>query len=125
MDTLFQVSRRPLSFVLPVMALMGAFIGLFVGPAFGSALIGIIFGSLVAVILAYGITATDYLKPNVVRLLLPILLAGFGFFLLGPFGSFCGAFIGWFFGWFFYWIYEGGYRVKLHAYLTSNQVLWH
>jgi len=125
MDTLFQVSRRPLSFVLPVMALMGAFIGLFVGPAFGSALIGIIFGSLVAVILAYGITATDYLKPNVVRLLLPIFLAGFGFFLLGPFGSFCGAFIGWFFGWFFYWIYEGGYRVKLHAYLTSNQVLWH
>jgi len=125
MDTLFQVSRRPLSFVLPVMALMGAFIGLFVGPAFGSALIGIIFGSLVAVILAYGITATDYLKPNVVRLLLPVLLAGFGFFLLGPFGSFCGAFIGWFFGWFFYWIYEGGYRVKLHAYLTSNQVLWH
>lgn len=125
MDTLFQVSRRPLSFVLPVMALMGSFIGLFVGPAFGSALIGIIFGSLVAVILAYGITATDYLKPNVVRLLLPILLAGFGFFLLGPFGSFCGAFIGWFFGWFFYWIYEGGYRVKLHAYLTSNQVLWH
>tara|TARA_B100000809_G_C15107892_1_gene519417 strand:+ start:740 stop:1954 length:1215 start_codon:yes stop_codon:yes gene_type:complete len=125
MDTLFQVSRRPLSFVLPVMALMGAFIGLFVGPAFGSALIGIIFGSLVAVILAYGITATDYLKPNVVRLLLPVLLAGFGFFLLGPFGSFCGAFIGWFFGWFFYWIYDGGYRVKLHAYLTSNQVLWH
>ena len=125
MDTLFQVSRRPLSFVLPVMALMGAFIGLFVGPAFGSALIGIIFGPLVAVILAYGITATDYLKPNVVRLLLPVLLAGFGFFLLGPFGSFCGAFIGWFFGWFFYWIYEGGYRVKLHAYLTSNQVLWH
>tara|TARA_B100000780_G_scaffold199772_1_gene141400 strand:- start:1225 stop:2439 length:1215 start_codon:yes stop_codon:yes gene_type:complete len=125
MDTLFQVSRRPLSFVLPVMALMGAFIGLFVGPAFGSALIGIIFGSSVAVILAYGITATDYLKPNVVRLLLPVLLAGFGLFLLGPFGSFCGAFIGWFFGWFFYWIYEGGYRVKLHAYLTSNQVLWH
>ena len=125
MDTLFQVSRRPLSFVLPVMALMGAFIGLFVGPAFGSALIGIIFGSLVAVILSYGITATDYLKPNLVRLLLPLLLAGFGFFLLGPFGSFCGALIGWFFGWFFYWIYEGGYRVKLHAYLTSNQVLWH
>ena len=125
MDTLFQVSRRPLSFVLPVMALMGAFIGLFVGPAFGSALIGIIFGSSVAVILAYGITATDYLKPNVVRLLLPVLLAGFGLFLLGPFGSFCGAFIGWFFGWFFYWIYNGGYRVKLHAYLTSNQVLWH
>tara|TARA_B110000046_G_scaffold31939_1_gene34049 strand:+ start:458 stop:1672 length:1215 start_codon:yes stop_codon:yes gene_type:complete len=125
MNTLFQVSRRPLSFVLPVMGLMGAFIGLFIGPAFGSALIGIIFGSLVAVILAYGISATEYLRPKVVRLLLPVLLAAVGFLLLGLFGSFCGALIGWFFGWFFYWIYEGGYRIKLHAYLTSNQVLWH
>ena len=125
MDTLFQVSRRPLSFVLPVMGLMGAFIGLFIGPAFGSALIGIMLGSLVAVILAYGITATEYLRPKVVRLLLPVLLAALGFLLLGVFGSFCGALIGWFFGWFFYWIYEGGYRIKLHAYLTSNQVLWH
>ena len=125
MDTLFQVSRRPLSFVLPVMGLMGAFIGLFVGPAFGSALIGIMFGSVAAVILAYGITATEYLRPKVVRLLLPVLLAALGFLLLGVFGSFCGALIGWFFGWFFYWIYEGGYRIKLHAYLTSNQVLWH
>ena len=125
MNTLFQVSRRPLSFVLPVMGLMGAFIGLFIGPAFGSALIGIMLGSLVAVILAYGITATEYLRPKVVRLLLPVLLAALGFLLLGVFGSFCGALIGWFFGWFFYWIYEGGYRIKLHAYLTSNQVLWH
>ena len=125
MNTLFQVSRRPLSFVLPVMGLMGAFIGLFIGPAFGSALIGIMFGSLVAVILAYGISATEYLRPKVVRLLLPVLLAALGFLLLGLFGSFCGALIGWFFGWFFYWIYEGGYRIKLHAYLTSNQVLWH
>jgi putative spermidine/putrescine transport system permease protein len=125
MNTLFQVSRRPLSFVLPVMGLMGAFIGLFIGPAFGSALIGIMLGSLVAVILAYGITATEYLRPKVVRLLLPVLLAALGFLLLGLFGSFCGALIGWFFGWFFYWIYEGGYRIKLHAYLTSNQVLWH
>ena len=121
MNTLFQVSRRPLSFVLPVMGLMGAFIGLFIGPAFGSALIGIIFGSLVAVILAYGISATEYLRPKVVRLLLPVLLAALGFLLLGLIGSFCGALI----GWFFYWIYEGGYRIKLHAYLTSNQVLWH
>ena len=125
MNTLFQVSRRPLSFVLPVMGLMGAFIGLFIGPAFGSALIGIMLGSLVAVILAYGISATEYLRPKVVRLLLPVLLAALGFLLLGLFGSFCGALIGWFFGWFFYWIYEGGYRIKLHAYLTSNQVLWH
>ena len=125
MDMFSQVSRRPLSFVLPVMGLMGAFIGLFVGPAFESALIGVIFGSVVSVIFAYGIAVTEYFRPKAVRLFLPTLLAALGFFFLGLVGSFCGALIGWFFGWFFYWIYEGGYRVKLHSYLTSNQVLWH
>ena len=125
MNTYSQMSRQPLSFVLPVMGLMGAFIGLFIGPGFGSALIGIIFGSAVSVILAYGITATEYLRPTAVRLLLPVLLAALGFLLLGLIGSFLGALIGWFFGWFLYWIYEGGYRAKLHSYLTPNQVLWH
>jgi len=125
MDMFSQASRQPLSFVLPVMGLMGAFIGLFVGPAFESALIGVIFGSVVSVIFAYGIAVTEYFRPKAVRLLLPTLLAALGFFFLGLVGSFCGALIGWFFGWFFYWIYEGGYRVKLHSYLTSNQVLWH
>ena len=125
MDMFSQVSRRPLSFVLPVMGLMGAFIGLFVGPAFGSALIGVIFGSVVSVIFAYGIAVTEYFRPKAVRLLLPTLLAALGFFFLGLVGSFCGALIGWFFGWFFYWIYEGGYRAKLHPYLTAGQVLWH
>ena len=102
MDMFSQVSRRPLSFVLPVMGLMGAFIGLFVGPAFGSALIGVIFGSVVSVIFAYGIAVTEYFRPKAVRLLLPTLLAALGFFFLGLVGSFCGALIGWFFGWFFY-----------------------
>ncbi|MEZ7812472.1 MAG: ABC transporter permease [Paracoccaceae bacterium] len=125
MDTFSQVSRGPLSFVLPVMGLMGGFVGLFVGPAFGSTLVGIIFGSAISAIIAYGMTATEYLRPKAVRLLLPILLAALGFLFLGLIGGFFGALIGWFFGWFFYWIYEGGYRVKLHPYLTSNQVLWH
>ena len=34
MDNFSQGARQPLSFVLSVMGLMGAFIGLFVGPAF-------------------------------------------------------------------------------------------
>ena len=104
---------------------MGAFIGLFVGPAFGSALIGMIFGAVILVMLSYVITVTEYLKPKSVRLLLPLLLAALGFLFLGLVGSIFGALTGWFLGWFFYWIYEGGYRVKLHSYLTSNQVLWH
>ena len=125
MDNFSQGARQPLSFVLSVMGLMGAFIGLFVGPAFGSALIGMVFGAVILVVLSYVITVTEYLKPKSVRLLLPVLLAALGFLFLGLVGSIFGALTGWFLGWFFYWIYEGGYRVKLHSYLTSNQVLWH
>jgi hypothetical protein len=58
MDNFSQGARQPLSFVLSVMGLMGAFIGLFVGPAFGSALIGVIFGATISVVLSYGITIT-------------------------------------------------------------------
>ena len=125
MSNLTQGARQPLSFVLSVMGLMGAFIGLFVGPTFGSVLIGVIFGAAISVVLSYGIAVTKYLKPKFVRLLLPVLLAALGWLFLGLVGSIFGALTGWFFGWFFYWIYEGGYRVKLHSYLTSNQVLWH
>ena len=125
MDNFSQGARQPMSFVLSVMGLMGAFIGLFVGPAFGSALIGMVFGAVILVVLSYVITVTEYLKPKSVRLLLPVLLAALGFLFLGLVGSIFGALTGWFLGWFFYWIYEGGYRVKLHSYLTSNQVLWH
>ena len=125
MSNLTQGVRQPLSFVLSVMGLMGAFIGLLVGPTFGSVLIGVIFGAVISVVLSYGIAVTEYLKPKFVRLLLPVLLAALGWLFLGLVGSIFGALTGWFFGWFFYWIYEGGYRVKLHSYLTSNQVLWH
>ena len=125
MSNLTQGARQPLSFVLSVMGLMGAFIGLFVGPTFGSVLIGVIFGAVISVVLSYGIAVTKYLKPKFVRLLLPVLLAALGWLFLGLVGSIFGALTGWFFGWFFYWVYEGGYRVKLHSYLTSNQVLWH
>ena len=125
MSNLTQGVRQPLSFVLSVMGLMGAFIGLFVGPTFGSVLIGVIFGAVISVVLSYGIAVTKYLKLKFVRLLLPVLLAALGWLFLGLVGSIFGALTGWFFGWFFYWVYEGGYRVKLHSYLTSNQVLWH
>ena len=84
MDNFSQGARQPMSFVLSVMGLMGAFIGLFVGPAFGSALIGVIFGATISVVLSYGITITEYLKPKSVRLLLPLLLAALGWFILGP-----------------------------------------
>ena len=120
-----QVSRQPVSFVLPVMGLLGALVGLFFGPTFGSAFIGIVLGTAVSVIIAYGILATDKLSRKAVRALLPVLLAVLGMVVLGLIGALFGALFGWFFGWFLYWIYESEYRVKLHPYLTSGQVLWH
>jgi putative spermidine/putrescine transport system permease protein len=120
-----QVSRQPVSFVLPVMGLLGALVGLFFGPTFGSAFIGIVLGTAVSVIIAYGILATDKLSRKAVRALLPVLLAVLGMVFLGLIGALFGALFGWFFGWFLYWIYESEYRVKLHPYLTSGQVLWH
>ena len=119
-----QVSRRPVAFVLPVMGLMGALVGLFVGPAFGSAVVGIVFGATLSMILAYGIIVTDHLSRKVVRWLLPVLLAVLGLLFIGLTGVLFGALFGWFFGWFVYWIHEGEYRVKLHPYLTAGQVLW-
>jgi putative spermidine/putrescine transport system permease protein len=120
-----QVSRQPVSFVLSVMGLLGALVGLFFGPTFGSAFIGIVLGTAVSVIIAYGILATDKLSRKAVRALLPVLLAVLGMVFLGLIGALFGALFGWFFGWFLYWIYESEYRVKLHPYLTSGQVLWH
>ena len=120
-----QVLRRPVSFVLPMMGLMGGFVGVFFGPTFGSALVGLTLVSTVSVFLAYLIISTQYLSQKVIRLILPVPLAILGLIFLGPISGFFGALYGWFFGWFFYWIYEGGYRAKLHPYLTSGQVLWH
>ncbi|MGY9012401.1 MAG: ABC transporter permease, partial [Rhodobacterales bacterium] len=73
-----QVSRQPVSFVLSVMGLLGALVGLFFGPTFGSAFIGIVLGTAVSVIIAYGILATDKLSRKAVRALLPVLLAVLG-----------------------------------------------
>ena len=125
MATFTEVSRRPVSFVLPVMGLMGALIGLFARPAFGSALMGVFVGATLSMVLAYGIIATDHLSRKAVRWLLPVLLAVLGLLVSGLTGALFGALFGWFFGWFVYWIYEGEYRVKLHPYLTAGQVLWH
>ena len=120
-----ELPRRPLSFVLPVMGLMGGFFGVFFGPTFGSSLVGLVLVATVSVFLAYLIISTEYLSRKVTRLLLPVPLTVLGLVFFGPINGFFGALFGWFFGWFFYWIYEGGYRAKLQPYLTSGQVLWY
>jgi putative spermidine/putrescine transport system permease protein len=120
-----EVSRRSLSFVLLMMGLMGAFFGLLFGPTFGSALVGLLSFAIVSVFLAYLMTSNEYFSSKNIRRTLPVLFAIFGIVFLGPVSAVFGGLFGWFFGWFFYWIYEGGYRAKLHPYLTSGQVLWY
>ncbi|MDT2057523.1 MAG: ABC transporter permease [Planktomarina sp.] len=125
MAVFHEVSRRSLSFVLLMMGLMGAFFGLLFGPTFGSALVGLLSFAIVSVFIAYLMTLNEYFSSKNIRRTLPVLFAIFGLVFLGPVSAFFGVLLGWFFGWFFYWIYEGGYRAKLHPYLTSGQVLWY
>ncbi len=120
-----KVSRRPLSFVLFMMGLMGAFCGLLFGSAFGSALVGLFSFAITSVFLTSLLILNNYFSSKTIRLFLSVSLAVLGLVYLGPASGFLGALFGWFFGWFFYWIYEGGYRAKLHPYFTSGQVLWY
>lgn len=124
MSALTPVKRTPLSFAIPVTAAAGAFFGLFVGAANGSGLLGIVIGGALLAALSWGLL--QFLddertgKWGLIGLfgLLGLLLAGIPSLILG-------LLVGWFFGWFLYWLYEGRYRMHLHPYLTSGQVLWH
>ena len=124
MSALTPVNRTPLSFAIPVTAAAGAFLGLFVGAANGSGLLGIVIGGALLAALSWGLL--QFLddertgKWGLIGLfgLLGLLLAGIPSLILG-------LLVGWFFGWFLYWLYEGRYRMHLHPYLTSGQVLWH
>lgn len=124
MSALTPVNRTPLSFAIPVTAAAGAFFGLFVGAANGSGLLGIVIGGALLAALSWGLL--QFLddertgKWGLIGLfgLLGLLLAGIPSLILG-------LLVGWFFGWFLYWLYEGRYRMHLHPYLTSGQVLWH
>jgi len=124
MSALTPVKRTPLSFAIPVTAAAGAFFGLFVGAANGSGLLGIVIGGALLAALSWGLL--QFLddertgKWGLTGLfgLLGLLLAGIPSLILG-------LLVGWFFGWFLYWLYEGRYRMHLHPYLTSGQVLWH
>jgi len=60
MAGLTPISRKPLSLVLPSIAAAGAFLGLFVGPANGSGLLGVVIGA--ALIAAMGFVYITVLK---------------------------------------------------------------
>ena len=125
MAALTPISRKPLSFVLPMVAAAGALAGLLVGTANGSGLLGVLIGAA----LMAGLAAAYILGLKNERAARWITLIGMGlagFWLGGGLaGLLLGLGFGWFFGWFIYWLYEGRYRARLVPYLTPGQVLWH
>ncbi len=124
MAALTPISRKPVSFYVPVVAAAGGFAGLFVGTAQGSGLLGIVIGAVLLAVLSFAMTQmADNEKPMRWGLMALSVLAGG--LLAGPGGLILGLGFGWFFGWFTYWLYEGRYRAKLVPYLTPMQVLWH
>lgn len=124
MAVLTPVSRRPLGFVMAVVAGAGAFLGLFLGTANGSSLLGIVIGGVVMAAIAGGlIRFLD--NERLSRWLLLAVFAIAGLITGAVPGLVMGLGAGWFFGWFVFWIFEGRYRMHLQPYLTPGQVLWH
>jgi putative spermidine/putrescine transport system permease protein len=124
MVALTPISRKPVSFYVPVAAAAGAVAGLFVGTANGSGFLGIIIGAITMAALAF--LLTQIIKNEKIgRWGTVIAFAIIGFFMAGIPAMLIGAAFGWFFGWFSFWLYEGRYRSKIEPYLTPAQVLWH
>ena len=118
------ISRKPLSFVLLSMGLLGALFGILMGMSMGNAGLGIMIGAAVSVGLSY-VTILSAAKEKMMRWSLFFLSLISGYYAFGPAGMIAGGLWGWFYGWFVFWLFEGRYRARLHSYLTSGQVLWH
>ena len=124
MVALTPISRTPVSFYVPVVAIAGAVAGLFVGTAQGSSLLGIVLGAALMAAAAFLLTQVVR-NEQAGRWALVALLAIVGFLMGGLPAGIIGALFGWFFGWFSFWLFEGRYRATLVPYLTPGQVLWH
>ena len=124
MVALTPISRKPVSFYVPVVAAAGAVAGLFVGTANGSGLLGIVVGAVLMAALAF--VLTQVVKNEQISRWGTIIALGIvGYFMGGIPALLIGAAFGWFFSWFSFWLFEGRYRAKVAPYLTPGQVLWH
>ncbi|MGR3545482.1 MAG: ABC transporter permease [Roseovarius sp.] len=124
--TLTPVETKPLSFSLPVIGAAGGFVGLFVGTAHGSGLMGVAIGAVALMVLAYvALVVLGLAQEKITRWGLVALFIVAGVLLAGVPGFVLGLLFGLFFSWFIFWIGEGRYRANLAPYLTSGQVLWH
>jgi putative spermidine/putrescine transport system permease protein len=118
------ISKKPLSLVLPISALVGAFGGLLVGTSLNNSWLGISIGAAILAIMAYVFTQTG-IRELIARRATLVGFAALGFFLGGLPGLVVGAIFGLFYAWFVYWLGEGRYRRHVPPYATSGQVLWH
>ncbi|UUV07412.1 ABC transporter permease [Ruegeria sp. YS9] len=124
MAALTPISRKPMSMVLPSVALAGAFAGIFVGAGNGSVLLGILAGAVLIAGLAW-VYINIVKNENLARWINIIGFGVVGFIVAGLMGGVLGLLGGWFFAWFIFWLYEGRYRRKLLPYLTAQQVFYH
>ncbi len=124
MAALTPISRKPMSVVLPAVAIAGAIMGLFVGTANGSGFWGVVLGAAALALITLALTGTG-INERTARWGLIVVFAVLGFYFGGPMGGILAGLAGWFSGWFIYWLYEGRYRARLLPYLTPGQVLWH
>ncbi|MDX1782288.1 MAG: ABC transporter permease [Thalassovita sp.] len=123
MAALTPISRKPLSLVLPSVAAAGGLLGLFVGTANGSGILGIVIGAGLVAAMGY-LFITVVKNEQMAKWIYIASIAVLGGLFGGIPGLILGAIFGWFFHWFTYWLYEGRYRARLLPYLTPGQVLW-
>ena len=125
MATLTPISRTPVNFYVPVVAAFGALLGLFIGTAQGSGILGVIAGGVLGGAIAWALTQPMDGIEKPARWGLVVVMAGLGLLFNGIPGAVMGAAFGWFFGWLTFWLFEGRYRGPLAPYLTAQQVLWY
>ncbi|MCY4287339.1 MAG: ABC transporter permease subunit [Aestuariivita sp.] len=123
MPTLERHERPNIAFYVPLIAATGAVLGLLVGNAQGTPLLGLLGGLLLLAALATISTLSGgqekYWRWGI------ILLFVIGGVALGRVvGGIAGLAFGIFFAWFIFWLAKRRYRSKLPTYLTSGQVLW-
>ncbi|WP_170788591.1 ABC transporter permease [Ruegeria lacuscaerulensis] len=124
MAALTPISRKPMSVVLPAVAIAGGFLGMFVGAGQGSVLLGIVIGAVLMAGLAWVyINVLD--NERMARWITILGLGALGLLFAGVTGLIVGLLAGWFFAFFIFWLYEGRYRQKLLPYMTGQQVFWH
>ncbi|WP_170769569.1 ABC transporter permease [Ruegeria lacuscaerulensis] len=124
MAALTPISRKPMSVVLPAVAIAGGFLGMFVGAGQGSVLLGIVIGAALMAGLAWVyINVLD--NERMARWITILGLGALGLLFAGVTGLIVGLLAGWFFAFFIFWLYEGRYRQKLLPYMTGQQVFWH